>query len=102
MADDLTDEQIKAYRLADNKVAEFSEWNFDLLQDEIDSIFDIDMSEFGFELSIDEEEETEPNEPDFNYQEQYGVIVICENEKDQEETYEALFNQGYNCKVVAT
>ena len=31
IADDLTDEQIKAFRLADNKVAEWSEWDIDLL-----------------------------------------------------------------------
>ena len=58
VADDLTDEQIKAYRLADNKVAELAEWDIDLLGEELDGIFDIDMSDFGFDLS-DEEEETE-------------------------------------------
>ena len=56
-ADDLTDEQIKAYRLADNRVSE-SEWDFDLLDDEINDIFDIDMSDFGFEI-LDEEFEHE-------------------------------------------
>lgn len=55
MADDLTDEQIKAYRLADNKVGEDSEWDMDLLLGELDGILDIDMSEFGFDLSLDEE-----------------------------------------------
>ena len=59
IADDLTDEQIKAYRLADNKVSEKSEWDFDLLGEELDEIFDIDMVDFGFEFSEDEEEETE-------------------------------------------
>ncbi len=54
-ADDLTDEQVKAYRLADNKVAEISEWDFDLLGEELDGIFDIDMSDFGFDLSVEEE-----------------------------------------------
>jgi len=49
-ADDLTDEQIKAYRLADNKVGEDSEWDFDKLDDELKDIFDIDMGEFGFDL----------------------------------------------------
>lgn len=49
-ASGLTDEQIKALRLADNKTNE-SEWDFELLSDELDSIFDIDMSSFGFELS---------------------------------------------------
>ena len=56
VADDLTEEQIKAYRLADNKVAELAEWDIDLLGEELDGIFDIDMSDFGFDLSDDEEE----------------------------------------------
>lgn len=50
-ADDLTDEQIKALRLSDNKTNE-SEWDFDLLGGELDDIFDIDMSEFGFDFNI--------------------------------------------------
>ena len=59
VADDLTEEQIKAYRLADNKVSELAEWDIDLLGEELDGIFDIDMSDFGFDLSEDEEEEAE-------------------------------------------
>ena len=58
-ADDLTDEQIKAFRLADNKVGEFAEWDMDMLGDELDAIADacdIDMGDFGFDLSGDEEE----------------------------------------------
>ena len=55
IADDLTDKQIKAYRLADNKVAEMSEWDFDLLNEELDSLFNFDMTVFGFE--------DEPEEP---------------------------------------
>lgn len=54
--DHLTDEQRRAYALAHNKTAELSEWDFDLLSDELDDIFDIDMGEFGFEL----EDETKP------------------------------------------
>ena len=50
IADDLSDEQIKAYRLADNKVAELAEWDIDLLGEELDGIFDIDMSDFGFDF----------------------------------------------------
>ena len=38
VADDLTDEQIKAFRLADNKVAEQSEWDLNLLNEELDDI----------------------------------------------------------------
>ena len=48
IADDLTDKQIKAFRLADNKVSEKSEWDFSLLSDELDDLFEFDMSDFGF------------------------------------------------------
>lgn len=57
--DHLTDEQRRAYALAHNKTAEMSEWDFDLLGGELADIIDIDMSDFGFDLSEDEEEETE-------------------------------------------
>lgn len=49
VAADLTQEQIKAFRLADNKAGEFSEWDFDLLSDELDKILDLNMSDFGFD-----------------------------------------------------
>lgn len=50
VADDLTDEQVKGYRLADNKTAEFAEWDAELLNFELDGIIDIDMSDFGFDV----------------------------------------------------
>jgi len=62
IADDLTEEQVKAFRLADNKVGELAEWDFDLLGEELDGIFDIDMSEFGFELNLDDNEPQEIEE----------------------------------------
>lgn len=55
VADDLTDEQIKAFRLADNKVSEKSQWNYDLLQEELNDIININMADFDFKL-IDNEE----------------------------------------------
>lgn len=64
VADDLSEEQIKAFRLADNKVAEKAEWDFDLLNDELAGILDIDMTSFDFDLSVFEED-TEAVEDDF-------------------------------------
>lgn len=64
VADDLTDEQIKAFRLADNKVAEAAEWDFELLGQELDDIIEIDMESFGFNFDIDEES-LEVEEDDF-------------------------------------
>jgi site-specific DNA-methyltransferase (adenine-specific) len=49
IADDLTEEQIKAYRLADNKVAESADWDLQKLELELKALEDVDMSQFGFE-----------------------------------------------------
>lgn len=47
-ADDLTEEQVRAFRLADNKTGELAEWDFDKLKEELAGINAIDMQEFGF------------------------------------------------------
>ncbi len=48
IADDLNDEQIKAFRLADNKTAELATWDLSKLEEELSHI-DMDMLQFGFE-----------------------------------------------------
>lgn len=54
IADDLSDEQIKAYRLADNKVAELSKWDDDLLEEELRLLEEsFNMSDFGFPIRIE-------------------------------------------------
>ncbi len=63
-ADDLSEEQIKAFRLADNKSAEIAEWDIDLLTSEIKDISDIDMSEFGFDIQELDPVEVEEDEFD--------------------------------------
>ena len=40
-AEDLTEQQIKAFRLADNKTAEFAEWDMELLALELEGLDDI-------------------------------------------------------------
>lgn len=54
LADDLTEEQVRAFRLADNKTAELAEWDDDMLEEELSLLDDIDMSEFGFEEIVEE------------------------------------------------
>lgn len=57
VADDLTKKQIRAYRLADNKVSEFAKWDNGLLDSELFDIgIDIDMCLFGFDEKTEEEE----------------------------------------------
>ena len=82
IADDLTPEQIKAFRLADNKVAEKAEWDFDLLNEEINGIFEFDMQDFGFDFDNEEESAREvkdivapklPDEPKSKYGDIYQL-----------------------------
>ena len=71
----LSDEQIKAYRIADNRVAEYSTWDKELLDIELAEFKTIDMSKFGFELSMSgldfgiadpEQEQVEEESEDFH------------------------------------
>jgi len=73
VADDLTDTQVKAFRIADNKTAEFSEWDFDLLEVELEGLGDeftgFDIDELGelfnddTEVIEDDFDEEPPEEP---------------------------------------
>ena len=56
--DDLTEEQVKALRIVDNKSNE-SEWDFDILPDEL---AELDLSNFSFDFGIEDEEENEIND----------------------------------------
>ena len=49
VADDLTDEQINAFRLVDNRVSEFADWNFDKLAEELSDLQDFDFEPFAFD-----------------------------------------------------
>ena len=75
-ADDLTDEQIKAYRLADNKVVEFSEWDFKLLDEELESLLDFDMLSLGF---FDEEETEEDEQEEIKPEVEFTEVLEEEN-----------------------
>lgn len=68
VADDLTEEQIKAFRLADNKVSELAEWDFSKLEEELAGL-EMDMSQFNFdmkELSKEFDKNKEVIEDDFD------------------------------------
>lgn len=58
VADDLTDEQIKAFRLADNKVGEIATWDLNKLQLELDFL-DCNMEDFGFIGAMEEPDITD-------------------------------------------
>ena len=49
VADDLTEEQVKAYRIADNSTGELATWDFDILGDILPMI-EYDMADFGLDI----------------------------------------------------
>lgn len=90
VADDLTEEQIKAYRLADNKVSEMATWDYELLNEELDDILGFDMSLYGFDsdedIELDIEHETKENAESIETQNylvcgQYRVPITEEEQK---------------------
>jgi len=111
-ADDLTDEQIKAFRLADNKVAEIAEWDIDLLDTELDDILNIDMSDFGFDLDLEDEEEKEiiedevpevPEEPKAKLGDIYQLgnhRLMCGSALNKENVEQLL--DGNKCELTFT
>ena len=89
IADDLTEEQIKAFRLADNKVGEIATWDFDLLNIELDDIFDINMEDFGFEKNEDVEIDFDDLD-DEREKTKVNVSIVFEKYEDYEKIKERL------------
>ncbi len=103
--------------VADNRIAELAEADNDALRDiiaELDGHIDLDLTGYSdndLEALLHPEAEEPPpgtgDEPDLGdtsgieAENQYGVIVMCESEAEQEQTYNSLTGQGFKCKVVA-
>lgn len=112
VADDLTDEQINAFRLVDNRTSEFADWNFDKLAEELSELQDFDFEPFGFddlmagleldynlnqkdeEVIEDDYDEEPPVEPKTKYGDIYQLgnnWLMC-GDSTKEEDVEKLMN----------
>ncbi|MDX9691353.1 MAG: DNA modification methylase [Acholeplasmataceae bacterium] len=86
VANDLTPEQVKAFRLADNKVGEIATWDLEKLKLELENIEGLDMSLFGFDMDTEADEvyedDFDPNEhiPEIPYS-QLGDIYLLGNHR---------------------
>jgi ParB-like chromosome segregation protein Spo0J len=95
--DHLSDEERKAYTLAHNKLTMNSDFDLDILNSELDDILNIDMSDFGFDLDL--EDEIIRNDLSDKEFEKYEIIITCNNELDLQEKYEKLEGEGYECRI---
>lgn len=113
VADDLDDTKIKAFRLADNKVAELADWDESLLIKELEELDDLnyDMGQFDFEFDLDDADGNGSDGdgsddigdiPDnINVMETFALNVIVKDEAEQAELYEEMLGRGYEVKVVS-
>ena len=106
IADDLTEAQKKAFRIADNKVSELADWDFKALQCELEELesLEFDMIDFGFddiEQKIDDDIDSEKSNTEMKIIQDETVIVIkCENESILENTFLKLQKEGYDCQLL--
>ena len=111
VADDLSDAQIKAFRIADNKTSEYATWDEELLKLELEQLeemdFDldnlsIDYSDFGLEVDLEDVflEDKEREDLSDKVNSSYEIIIECDNEEEQEEMYNKLIEEGIKCRVL--
>lgn len=110
--DGLTEPERRALMLADNRIAMNAAWDEDLLAAEIKALgdqVDIDMASLGFDTAEMERLlgttlRAPLQDSEFEYQEQFGVIVMCATSADQEACFNRLRDEygADNVKVVVT
>lgn len=100
---DLDSKEGREMALADNATAVADiEWDAEAVK-EIEGEFEIAPEEWGVVLEQieDAEDDTPQSQDNFKYETQFGVIVMCGSEEDQERVYNKLVGEGYSCKVVS-
>lgn len=95
-----------AHLVADNRLSELAEIDDEelaaILKD-VEGKVDSELMGFTAEELSKLTSYSEPDAPeDFNYAEQFGVVVICQDESNQKTVYDKLQAQGFNCRVVVT
>lgn len=101
--DDMTEEQMKAWRLIENKTAE-SDYDYNLMDEELTELLesDIDMTLFGFDDILSDEEQEKKKKVEFEIKEKYEVHIICKDEKQMEQVYNKTKGMGIDCKLIST
>lgn len=100
IADDLDENQIKAFRLVDNKTGELALWDFDGLVDELADICNIDMSDFGFDNLMDEMTGEIGEQKEISLKDgEIKIIIECSDENDAERKYNQIKELGIECRI---
>ena len=95
----LSDEQKRAYMLVHNKLTMNSDFDIELLADELSNIINIDMSQFDFDFEDLGTEEIERKDLSDKLIEKYELIIECNDEQEQESLYNKFSEEGYKCRI---
>ena len=95
--DDLTEEQVKALRIVDNKSNE-SPWDFDFLADELAEI-NLDAFNFDFGVNFDNDDTETKEREEIALNESISVVVECADDEEAETIFEKLSEEGYKCHI---
>ena len=96
MADEWTEEQRREFVIKDN--VGFGEWNWEELANDWDAEklekWGLDVPDFGSYV------ETEQKDLSSTIESLYRIEIICKDEEHQENSYNKLIEQGYECRLL--
>jgi ParB-like chromosome segregation protein Spo0J len=97
----LSEAQIKAYIIADNKIALNAGWDEELLQIELQSLDEMDFNYedlgFNFNFELEEIDDDLFEEDNINDDDTIKLSVECNSETDKQQLKEELLSRGYKC-----
>ena len=99
VADDLSEDEVRAYRIVDNKAGEYATWNIDLLKSELANI-EFDLSSYEFPDFADMPDISDDIK-ELQYREKFGVVADCKDEAEQRAAFELLDGAGYSARIVS-
>lgn len=102
--DDMSDAQIKAFRIAVNRMSELATWDFDLLAQELKDLqdMDFDISLTGLDDDLLKLDDVEIQaDKDISDKQEYKILIDCVSEHDCEQVFNRLTEQGLKCKIIS-
>jgi ParB-like chromosome segregation protein Spo0J len=94
-AEDLTEEQKDEFIVKDN--VGFGEWDWDILANEWDTE---KLQDWGLDIPIFMDDETELKDLSSTIDNLYRIEIVCKDEEHQENSYNKLIEEGYECRLL--
>jgi ParB-like chromosome segregation protein Spo0J len=95
VADEWTEEQKNEFLIKDN--VGFGEWDWDSLANEWDAE---KLDDWGLDVPIFKDDETELKDLSSTIDNLYRIEIVCKDEEHQENSYNKLIEQGYECRLL--